>query len=162
MKKFLLILLIGSASSLGFVSTSAAVPTTETNVTLAGTAAVPVPSGLAPCTGAGTAIVTFNAVFHMTDLGPGEFGEIENVVSNIEGTFVLTPTSGPTFTGHFFSGFQLQSTPPGKQFNVTSELIVVGTGSDGSQWTFVEIMHVTSTPAGDITVSFDTPTCISA
>jgi hypothetical protein len=163
MRRFVIALLVAGASTLVVASTTAAVPTTDTTITIGGSQTL---SSANPCSGvAGTATISFNSVFHITDLGQSpETGlEIFNIAATTTGTFLFVPSdpSEPTYTGHFVSSFQVQSTTPGFQFNQTSEFIAVAAGSDGSRLVFVEITHFTSTPAGVIAVNFDRPTCAS-
>src|SRR5687768_18458708 len=57
-----------------------------------------------PCTGdEGTATITYNAVFHATELASGEF----HFTGTLTGTFVFVPDDPdqPTFTGRFTSWF---------------------------------------------------------
>lgn len=158
MRKVLIALLFAGAGTVAMISTAAAGTANATDITFHNIATVPIPGAMEPCTnGPGDATVDFTAVFHITIIDPG----IEVVASTLTGTFVFVPSgaSQPTFSGRFVSSFQIQSTPPGQQFNTTNEFLVVGTGSDGGPMSFHEIAHVTRTPAGDIAVSFDTPTC---
>ena len=161
MRNLLLALMMVGASQAAFLSTAAADdPAVGNDITFHNVTTVPIPAALEPCThGPGAATVDYTYVFHITSFDP----TVVMIASTLTGSFVFVPTgaSEPTFTGHFVSSFQVQATPPGAEFNTTNEFIVVGTGADGSPLSFHEIAHIPRTPAGDITVSFDTPTCAS-
>ncbi len=108
-----------------------------------------------PCSGApGTVTVTFNGVFHTTQLASGEFW----ATSTNTGHFTLTPTdpSQPTFTGHFEAWFGVSSNE--NNFVTHDILNIHGTGSDGSALTFHDTMHF-SVSASGVVISFDKPSC---
>ena len=112
-----------------------------------------------PCTGAsGTLTLTFNGVFHVTELTSGKGAGTDWATGTMTGTFVFTPddSSQPSFTGHFATWFgQNDNLQNGVQ---TSTFSVHGTGSDGSTLTFHEVAHMSISATG-ITVSFDKPSC---
>jgi hypothetical protein len=94
-----------------------------------------------PCTGdEGTVTITYNAVFHVTELASGEL----HVTGTLTGTFVFVPDDSdlPTFTGRFTSWF-------GENHNLneaaaTTTFRVRGTGSDGSTINFHAVSHITA------------------
>ena len=94
-----------------------------------------------PCTGdEGTVTITYNAVFHVTELASGEF----HLTGTLTGTFVFVPDDPEqaTFTGRFTSWF-------GENHNLneaaaTTTFRVRGTGSDGSTINFHAVSHITA------------------
>jgi hypothetical protein len=112
-----------------------------------------------PCSGAsGTATLTYNGVFHATQLTSGQGAGTFWATGTMTGDFVFAPddASQPTFTGHFASWFgdnnNLQNGTETSTFNLH------GTGSDGSTLTFHDVAHLSISATG-ITVFFDKPTC---
>ncbi|HEX6554332.1 MAG TPA: hypothetical protein VF026_16320 [Ktedonobacteraceae bacterium] len=112
-----------------------------------------------PCTGAsGTVTLTFNGVFHVTELTSGQGAGTDWATGTMTGTFVFTPDdpTQPSFTGHFTTWFgQNDNLRNGVQ---TSTFALHGTGSDGSTLNFHEVTHLSFSASG-ITVSFDKPSC---
>jgi hypothetical protein len=152
-------LAIAGALALGGPGALAA-PTSETVITTDNTQAFPAAN---PCTGeAGTATITFRDVFHLTDFGNG----IYHLTDVEQGTLAFTPdgSTAPTLGGPFEATYTLQSTPPGAQFTLTNPSHVVARASDGSRVVYTALFHITSTPAGAITATFDTLTvqCVSS
>jgi len=108
-----------------------------------------------PCTGdPGTVTITFNGVFHVTELPNGT----SHFTITQTGDFVFVPDdpTQPTFTGHFtaWAGFNSNN----KNAAGTSTFTVHGTGSDGSVLKF----HVTdhfSVSASGVVITFSKPRC---
>jgi len=81
-----------------------------------------------PCTGqAGTATISYTAVFERTDRPDGTF----SLLSNFAGDFVLVLDSGTTITGHFADTFVIGG---GENLTLSSVLTARGTASDGSSF----------------------------
>lgn len=112
-----------------------------------------------PCTGAsGTVTLTFNGVFHVTELTSGQGAGTDWATGTMTGNFVFTPDdpTQPSFTGHFTTWFgESDNLRNGVQ---TSIFVIHGTGSDGSTLDFHEVTHLSVSATG-ITVFFDKPTC---
>jgi len=112
-----------------------------------------------PCSGApGTASLTYNGVFHVTQLTSGQGAGTFWATGTMTGAFVFTPddASQPIFTGHFASWFgdnnNLRSGTETSIFNLH------GTGSDGSSLQFHDVAHLSVSATG-VTVFFDKPSC---
>lgn len=115
---------------------------TVTDVFIGGTNTL---SFINPCTGeSGTVEITFNGVFHETDRPNGTF----SIVSNIAGTFVLTPDSGDVITGHFAS---ISVFGGGENDTVVATLSATGVASDGSPFT-LHFLAVAVENGFDVTV----------
>jgi hypothetical protein len=112
-----------------------------------------------PCTNEpGTVTLTYNGVFHATELTSGQGAGTFWVTGTMTGDFVITPddASQPSYTGHFATWF-------GDNNNLhngteTSTLSVHGTGSDGSTLRFHDVAHLSASASG-LTVFFDKPSC---
>src|SRR5438093_3624425 len=108
-----------------------------------------------PCTGdKGTLTLTYNAVFHVTKIGPGQ----KHVTFTQTGRFQFVPNdpSKPSYTGHFtaWGGFNTN----GENQTGTFTFSVKGKGSDGSTLRFHEVMHIT-VGANGVKVEFDKVRC---
>jgi hypothetical protein len=112
-----------------------------------------------PCSGApATLTLTYNGVFHATQLTSGQGAGTFWATGTMTGAFLLTPDDAaqPTYTGHFATWF-------GDNNNLhngteTSTLSAHGTGSDGSTLRFHEVAHLSISATG-MTVFFDKPSC---
>lgn len=112
-----------------------------------------------PCTGVpGTVTLTYDGVFHVTELTSGIGAGTDWATGTMTGDFSFVPfdSSQPSYTGHFTSWF-------GENDNLhngtaTSTFMIHGTGSDGSTIQFHEVDHLSVSATG-VTVSFDKPTC---
>jgi len=113
-----------------------------------------------PCTGVpGALTLTYNGVFHATELTSGQGAGTFWVTGTMTGDFVFTPddvATQPSYSGHFASWF-------GDNNNLhngteTATLSVRGVGSDGSTLRFHEVAHLSASASG-VTVSFDKPRC---
>jgi hypothetical protein len=112
-----------------------------------------------PCTGApGTLTLTYNGVFHVTQLTSGIGAGTFWATGTQTGTFTFVPfdASQPTYTGRFTAWF-------GDNDNLrndaeTSTLRVRGIGSDGSVLRFHVVEHM-SVSASGVTLTFEKPTC---
>lgn len=112
-----------------------------------------------PCTGdPATISMTYNGVFHVTELTSGQGAGTMWATGTQAGDIVIAPIDPalPTYTGHFAAWF-------GDNNNLqngaeTSTLEVHATGSDGSTLKFHDVEHV-SVSATDVTLSFDKPVC---
>jgi hypothetical protein len=94
-----------------------------------------------PCTGdEGTVTITYNGVFHVTELASGEF----HLTGTLTGTFVFIPDDPelPTFSGRFTSWFGENHNP--NEAAATTTFRVRGTGSDGSTINFHAVSHITA------------------
>jgi len=105
-----------------------------------------------PCTGApATVTLTYNGVFHINSLPGGEFW----TTFTETGTVVAVPAdpTQPTLTGRFtvWGNFNLNERNSNSTFTFTVRL------SDGS--VFHETQHFTMNANGEITTSFDKPSC---
>lgn len=112
-----------------------------------------------PCTGAPAYIsMTYNGVFHVTELTSGLGAGTLWATGTQAGDIVLTPNdpSQPSYTGQFAAWF-------GDNNNLhdgaeTDTLEVHAIGSDGSTLSFHEVMHL-SVSASSVAVFFDKPVC---
>jgi hypothetical protein len=105
-----------------------------------------------PCTGApATITITYNGVFHINSLPGGEFW----TTFTQTGTFTAVPldSTQPTLTGRFtvWGNFNLNERNQNSTFTFTVR------ASDGT--VFHETAHFTMNANGEITTSFDKPTC---
>jgi hypothetical protein len=105
-----------------------------------------------PCTGAPVTItVTYNGVFHINSLPGGEFW----TTFTQTGTFTAVPLdlTQPTLTGRFtvWGNFNLNERNQNSTFTFTERL------SDGT--VFHDTAHYTMNANGEITSSFDKPSC---
>lgn len=95
--------------------------------------------------------ITYNAVFHGTELDNGTF----HFTGTLAGTFTAV-ADGVTYTGRFAQWFGdnlNQAT-----YTTTFTFHVVGRGSDGSRVNFQETAHF-SVSASGIELEFDKTTC---
>ncbi len=101
-----------------------------------------------------TVTITYNGVFHETNLTSGEFW----ATMTLAGTFATTPVdpSQLSFTGHFAVWFGVSANH--QNFVVHSIFNIHGTGSDGSTLIFHDTMHF-SVSASGVIISFDKPSC---
>jgi hypothetical protein len=114
----------------------------------------------APCTTeTGIVTITYNGVAHGTVLTSGVGAGTGWSTFTATGTFSFAPLAGGnvTYSGRF-------TTWDGENINLqnyaaTFTQIIHGTGSDGSTVNFHEVAHVTVAPSGDVTITFDKPTC---
>jgi hypothetical protein len=114
---------------------------------------------LIPCTNEpGTVTLTYNGVFHATELTSGQGVGTFWATGTMTGDFVIAPDDAtqPSYTGHFATWF-------GDNNNLhngteTSTLSLHGTGSDGSTLRFHEVAHLSVSATG-LTVIFDKPSC---
>jgi hypothetical protein len=121
--------------------------------------ATDVQSLLIPCTNEpGTVTLTYNGIFHATELTSGQGAGTFWATGTMTGDFVIEPNDAtqPSYTGHFATWF-------GDNNNLhngteTSILSVHGTGSDGSTLRFHDVAHL-SVSASGMTVFFDKPSC---
>jgi hypothetical protein len=113
-----------------------------------------------PCTAApGTLTLTYNGVFHVTELTSGQGVGTFWATGTMTGDFVLTPddvATQPSYSGHFATWF-------GDNNNLhngteTSTLSAHGIGSDGSTLRFHEVAHLSASASG-LTFFFDKPRC---
>lgn len=112
-----------------------------------------------PCTGApGTLTITYNGVFHVTQLTSGIGAGTFWATGTQTGIFSFVPfdASQPSYTGRFTAWF-------GDNDNLrndaeTSTLRVRGLGSDGSALRFHDVEHLNVSASG-VTFTFDKPTC---
>ena len=105
-----------------------------------------------PCTGAPVTItVTYNGVFHINSLPGGEFWTTFTQTGTV--TAVPFDSTQPTLTGRFtvWGNFNLNERNQNSTFTFTVRL------SDGT--VFHDTMHFTMNANGEITTSFDKPTC---
>ena len=105
-----------------------------------------------PCTGApATITVTYNGVFHINSLPGGEFW----MTFTQTGTVSAVPLDAtqPTLTGRFtiWGNFNLNERNQNTTFTFTVRL------SDGS--VFHDTAHFTMNANGEITTSFENPSC---
>ena len=114
--------------------------------------------GLA-CSETGIVTITYNGVAHGTVLTSGVGAGTGWFTFTATGTFSFAPLAGGnvTYSGRF-------TTWDGENINLqnyaaTVTQIIHGTGSDGSTFNFHEVAHVTVAPSGDVTITFDKPTC---
>ncbi len=113
-----------------------------------------------PCTGVvGSLTITFNGVAHGNVLTSGKNAGTGWFTFTATGTFVLVPSdpTKPTDTGMF-------TVWDGENFNLnnfagTSILVIQGTRSDGTSFSFHEVAQFTVSGTGTVTISFDMPTC---
>jgi hypothetical protein len=112
-----------------------------------------------PCTGApGMLTITYNGVFHVTELTSGIGAGTLWATGTQTGTFTFAPfdASQPSYTGRFTVWF-------GDNDNLRNDAETVtfrirGIGSDGSVLRFHEVEHM-SVSASGVTLAFDQPTC---
>ncbi len=112
-----------------------------------------------PCTGDPAMItMTYNGVFHVTELTSGRGAGTLWATGTQAGDIVITPSdpSLPTYTGHFAAWF-------GDNNNLqngveTSTISIHATGSDGSTLDYHDVEHLSVSATG-VTVSFDKPVC---
>src|SRR6266566_2546561 len=105
-----------------------------------------------PCTGApATITVTYNGVFHINSLPGGEFWTTFTQTGTVSAV-PLDPTQ-PTLTGRFtiWGNFNLNERNQNTTFTFTVRL------SDGS--VFHDTAHFTMNANGEITTTFDKPSC---
>jgi hypothetical protein len=105
-----------------------------------------------PCTGEpATITITYNGVFHINSLPGGEYW----TTFTQTGTFTAVPldSTQPTLTGRFtiWGNFNLNERNQNTTFTFTVR------ASDGS--VFHDTAHFTMNANGEITTSFDKPTC---
>ena len=112
-----------------------------------------------PCTGdLGTLTLTYNGVFHVTELTSGIGAGTFWATGTLTGKFSFVPfdSSKPSYMGRFTTWFgdndNLQNDAE------TSILRVRGIGSDGSLLDFHVVAHM-SVSASGITLSFEKPRC---
>jgi hypothetical protein len=112
-----------------------------------------------PCTGdVGTLTLTYNGVFHVTELTAGKGAGTFWATGTLTGTFSFVPndSSKPSYTGHFTIWFgdndNLQN---GTQ---TETVSIHGSGSDGSVLRFHDVVHLASSATG-VVVGFEKPSC---
>jgi len=112
-----------------------------------------------PCTGdLGTLTLTYNGVFHVTELTSGIGAGTFWATGTLTGKFSFVPfdSSKPSYTGRFTTWF-------GDNDNLRSDaetetLHIRGIGSDGSILSFHAVAHMTVTAQG-VTFSFDKARC---
>lgn len=104
-----------------------------------------------PCVGKATITITYNAVFHATQLDDGTY----HLTGTLTGTFTAE-TKQATYSGHFTQWFGENSNR--KSFNGTFTFHVSGSGTDGSTINFQETAHF-SVSASGATVEFDKARC---
>jgi hypothetical protein len=112
-----------------------------------------------PCTGApGTLTITYNGVFHVTELTSGIGAGTFWTTGTQTGTFTFAPfdASRPSYTGRFTVWFGDNDNLRNDAETVTFR--VRGIGSDGSVLRFHEVEHM-SVSASGVTLAFDKPTC---
>jgi hypothetical protein len=105
-----------------------------------------------PCTGAPVTItVTYNGVFHINSLPGGEFWTTFTQTGTV--TAVPLDLTQPTLTGRFtvWGNFNLNERNQNSTFTFTVRL------SDGT--VFHDTAHFTMNANGEITTSFDKPSC---
>jgi hypothetical protein len=94
-----------------------------------------------PCTGdPGVVTVTYNGVFHMTQLASGEL----HLTGTLTGQFVFEPddSSLPSYTGRFTNWFGENHNQ--NQAAATFTFRLRGVGSDGSTVTAHGVSHITA------------------
>lgn len=107
------------------------------------------------CSGAtGTVTITYNGVFHVTELASGGF----HVTGTQTGTFTFVPDdpSEPTYTGRFTTWFG--ENVNARNLTGTFTFRVRGVGSDGSVLRFHQVAHFSVSATG-VTVEFDRTRC---
>ena len=114
----------------------------------------------APCaTETGIVTITYNGVAHGTVLTSGVGAGTGWFTFTATGTFSFAPLAGGnvTYSGRFtiWDGENINL----QNYTATFTQIIHGTGSDGSTVNFHEVAHVTVAPSGDVTITFDKPTC---
>jgi hypothetical protein len=114
----------------------------------------------APCASeTGIVTITYNGVAHGTVLTSGVGAGTGWFTFTATGTFSFAPLAGGnvTYSGRFTTwdgeNINLQN------YTATFTQIIHGTGSDGSTVNFHEVAHVTVAPSGNVTITFDRPTC---
>jgi len=112
-----------------------------------------------PCSGApATITITYNGVFHVTQLTSGQGAGTFWATGTQTGNFTLVPDdpAQPTYTGHFAAWFgdndNLHNGTETATFNLH------GTGSDGSTLSVHETEHV-SVSASGVTLACDKLAC---
>ena len=114
----------------------------------------------APCTTeTGIVTITYDGVAHGTVLTSGVGAGTGWFTFTATGTFAFEPLAGGnvSYSGRFtiWDGQNINL----QNYAATFTQIVHATGSDGSTFNFHEVAHVTVAPSGDVTISFDKPTC---
>jgi hypothetical protein len=112
-----------------------------------------------PCTGApGTVTLTYNGVFHVTELTAGQGAGTFWATGTMTGDFSFVPfdASQPSYTGHFTSWFGDNNNL--RNGSETSTFNLHGTGSDGSSLQFHDVAHA-SVSASGVSISFDKASC---
>lgn len=104
-----------------------------------------------PCVGKADITITYNAVFHATQLDDGTY----HLTGTLAGTFTAV-AKGVTYSGHFAQWFGENSNK--KSFNGTFTFHIAGSGSDGSRVNFQETAHFSVSAKGS-TIEFDKTKC---
>ena len=104
-----------------------------------------------PCVGTADITITYNAVFHATELDDGTY----HLTGTLAGSFTAV-ADGVTYTGRFAQWFGENSNK--KSFAATFTFHVVGSGSDGSMVNFQETAHF-SVSAKGLVLEFDKTKC---
>jgi hypothetical protein len=104
-----------------------------------------------PCVGTADITITYNAVFHATELDDGTY----HLTGTLAGSFTAV-VDDVTYTGRFAQWFGENSNK--KSFAATFTFHVVGTGSDGSTVNFQETAHF-SVSAKGLVLEFDKAKC---
>jgi hypothetical protein len=113
-----------------------------------------------PCTGApGTATITFSAIMKVTSPTSDPIAGTFQVSGNETGSSVLAPTdpTRPSYSGHFTSWFDSNSTPDTRAAKINLDIHSVG--SDGSRRNFHLVQQLTMS-AARLIVSFDHLSCV--
>lgn len=104
-----------------------------------------------PCVGTADITITYNAVFHATQLDDGTY----HLTGTLAGSFTAV-ADDVTYTGRFAQWFGENSNR--KSFAATFTFHVVGTGSDGTTVNFQETGHY-SVSAKGLVITFDKTKC---
>jgi hypothetical protein len=104
-----------------------------------------------PCVGTADITITYNAVFHVTELDDGTF----HMTGTLAGSFTAV-VDDVTYSGRFAQWFGENSNR--KSFAGTFTFHVVGSGSDGSTVNFQETAHF-SVSAKGLVLEFDKTKC---
>jgi hypothetical protein len=116
-------------------------------------------SDVNPCTGApGTVTLTYNGVFHVTELTSGQGAGTFWGTGTMTGDFSFVPddASQPSYAGHFATWFGDNNNL--QNGSETSTFSLRGTGSDGSTLQFHDVAHMSVSATG-ITISFGKASC---